>query len=187
MEPISLPHLQKAPQIPEDVYVDPSARINGDVSMGPGCSVWFHAGIRGDVNQIRIGSFTNIQDHCMFHATYRKYSTTVGDHVTFGHGVIAHGCQIGNRVLIGMQSVIMDGAIIGDDVIIGAGSLVTEGKEIPSGVLVFGRPAKVIRKLTEDEIKFVLDRAEHYSGYVTAYREQGKFFGWKDNPYRGKP
>lgn len=184
MQEIQLPHLAKSPQIPEDVYVDPTARINGDVTMGEGCSVWFHAAIRGDVNTIKFGKMTNIQDHCTCHATYQQHALTVGDYVTFGHGVIAHGCQIGNRVLLGMQSVVMDGAEIGDDVMVGAGSLITEGKKIPSGVLVFGRPAKVIRELTEAERTFIYQRAVHYHGYVTAYREQKRFFGWADNPYR---
>lgn len=186
MAEISLPHLAKAPQIPEDVYVDPSARINGDVVMGEACSVWFHACIRGDVNIIRIGRATNIQDQCTLHATYRQHELHIGDQVTFGHGVIAHGCQIGNRVLIGMQSVVMDGAQIGDDVIIGAGSLVTEGKHIPAGVLALGRPAKVIRELKPAELEFIRQRAEHYAGYVAAYRKQGRFFGWADNPYGHK-
>lgn len=186
MAEISLPHLGIAPQIPADVYVDPSARINGDVTMGAGCSVWFHASIRGDVNRIRIGNQTNIQDQCTLHSMYQKHSLTIGNYVTFGHGVIAHGCQIGNRVLLGMQSVIMDGVVIGDDVIIGAGSLVTEGKQIPSGMLALGRPAKVIRALTDKERAFVLDRAEHYAGYVDAYRQQGLFYGWEDNPYHPK-
>lgn len=164
--------------------MDPSARILGAVNMGSGCSVWLHAAIRGDVNNIQIGSMTNIQDHCTLHATFKKFELIIGNQVTFGHGVIAHGCQIGDRVLLGMQSVVMDGAVIGDDVILGAGSLVTEGKTIPSGVLALGRPAKVVRDLTDSEREFILARAKQYAAYVTAYRQQGRFFGWADNPLK---
>ena len=186
MVDIALPHLAKNPSIPADAYIDPTARINGNVTLGTACSVWFHACIRGDVNTIRIGNTTNIQDQCTLHSTYLQHELHIGDLVTFGHGVIAHGCQIGNRVLLGMQSVVMDGAVIGDDVIIGAGSLVTEGKQIPSGVLLFGRPAKIVRELTQKERDFIVDRANHYAGYVAAYRQQGRFFGWMDNPYHPK-
>jgi len=180
VEPL-LPHLDQSPVIPDDVYVDPSARILGAVTMGLGCSVWLQAAIRGDVNTIRIGEMTNIQDHCTLHATFKKYELNIGSQVTFGHGVIAHGCQIGDRVLLGMQSVVMDGATIGEDVILGAGSLVTEGKTIPSGVLALGRPAKVVRELTDKERAFILARAAQYAEYVTAYRQQGHFFGWADH------
>ena len=179
---VILPHLQKHPQIPSSCYIDPSARLNGDIVMGENCSVWFHCSLRGDVHEIRIGNRTNVQDNCVFHTTYKKYPLHIGDDVSFGHGVIAHGCTIKNRVLVGMGSIIMDDATIGEDVLIGAGSLVTERKTIPPGVLVLGRPARVIRDLTEAERKMVADRAWQYAAYVQAYRDQGKFCGWSDHP-----
>ena len=179
---MELSHLRKKPAIPDNCYVDVSARINGNVVLGNYCSVWFHVAVRGDVNWIRVGDRTNIQDHCTFHTTYEQYPLLIGNDVSFGHGVIAHGCTIGNRVLLGMQSLIMDDAVIGDDVLLGAGSLVTEGTKIPSGVLAFGRPARVVRDLTEAEIGVVGERAKQYADYAEAYRNQGKFTGWRDNP-----
>jgi len=180
---MELPHLSKKPTIPDSCFVDPSARINGDVTMGEDCSVWFHVSIRGDVHWIKIGARTNIQDNCTFHTTYRANPLQIGDDVSFGHGVIAHGCTLGNRILVGMGSIIMDQAQIGDDVLIGAGSLVTEGKKIPPGVLAMGRPAKPIRDLKPEEIEMVGQRAVQYAAYVSAYRDQGKFTGWRDNPH----
>lgn len=179
-----LPHLAHDPQIPDDVYVDPSARINGDVVLAEACSVWFQVAIRGDVNKIRVGKRTNIQDMTVFHTAHLAYPTIVGDDVTFGHAVLAHGCTIGNRVLVGMSSTLMDGCEIGDDVIIGAGSLVTEGKKIPAGMLAYGRPAKVIRPLTDAERTAIVERAAHYCRIAEAYREVGQWYGWQDNLYR---
>ena len=181
---MNLEHLAKKPQIPDSCYVDISARINGDVVMGEDCSVWFNVSIRGDVHQIRIGSRTNIQDGCIFHTTYQTHPLTIGRDVSFGHGVIAHGCSIGDSVLVGMGSTVMDGAILGNDVLVGAGSLITQGKKIPSGVLVMGRPAKVIRELTDTELEEVRSRAKQYADYVSAYRNQGKFTAWRDHPWR---
>lgn len=180
---IKLPHLSKHPQIPDDCYIDPSARINGDVIMGTGSSVWFNVSIRGDVHEIRMGSRVNVQDNSTFHTSYQAYGLYLGDDVSVGHQVLLHGCTIGSRVLVGMQSVVMDGAVVGDDVLIGAGSLITEGKEIPSGMLAFGRPAKVIRPLSDEERTMVADRAKQYAAYADVYRQQGRFHGWRDNPY----
>ncbi|MCB1042493.1 MAG: gamma carbonic anhydrase family protein [Acidobacteria bacterium] len=181
---LELEHLTHNPQIPDSCYVDRSARINGDVRLGEHCSVWFNVSIRGDVHEIRVGERTNIQDNCIFHTSYKEHSLHIGDDVTFGHGVIAHGCTIGNRVLIGMGSIVMDGAVIADDVIIGAGSLVTEGKQIPSGMLALGRPAKVVRPLTESERALLVERAQHYMAYADAYRRVGKFTRWQDHPFK---
>ena len=181
---IELPHLDKTPNIPDSCYVDVSARINGDVTMGEDCSLWFNVSIRGDVHRITIGDRTNVQDMCIFHTSWQTNPLIIGSDVSFGHGVIAHGCTIADRVLVGMGSIVMDAAEIESDVLIGAGSLVTEGKKIPSGVLVLGRPGKIVRDLTEQEIEMVRGRAGQYASYLGAYRNQGKFTGWKDNPYR---
>lgn len=180
---LSLPHLAKSPEIPESCYVDISARINGDVVFGAQCSIWFQVAIRGDVHQIRVGKRTNVQDGCTFHTSYGVHPLTIGDDVTFGHNVLAHGCTIENRVLVGMHSTVMDGAVIGHDSMIGAGSLVTEGKVFPPGVLILGRPAKVVRELTEKEKAMLVERAQHYVAYAAAYRAQGLFTTWSDNLY----
>lgn len=181
---MELPHLDKTPIIPESCFIDLSARINGDVTLGESCSVWFHVTIRGDVNWIRIGERTNIQDQCIFHTSWQTNPLSIGRDVSFGHGVIAHGCTLADRILVGMGSIIMDGAEIGSDVLIGAGSLITEGKKIPPGVLVLGRPGKVVRDLTPQEREMVAGRAAQYAAYVEAYRNQGRFTGWLQNPYR---
>ena len=177
-----LPHLDKHPDIPDSCYIDRSARLNGDITMGEECSVWFNVAIRGDVNWIRIGRRTNVQDGCIFHTTYKTHPLSIGNDVSFGHGVIAHGCTIGDRVLVGMGSTIMDSAVIGEDVLIGAGSLVTERKQIPAGVLAMGRPARVVRELSEAERNMVAERAVQYAAYMSAYKKQGRFSGWRDHP-----
>jgi len=184
---MQLPHLLKDPSIPESCYIDVSARINGNVRMGEHCSVWFNASIRGDVHEIVLGEYTNVQDGCILHTTRDRFPLCIGSQVTFGHGAIAHGCTISDHVFIGMQSLIMDGAEIGNHVLIGAGSLVTEGANIPTGVLAFGRPAKVIRELTQDEYTMLEKHAKKYAGYATAYRQAGLFTTWKDNPFYRSP
>ncbi len=176
-----LPHLLKSPRIPDTCYVDPSARINGDVRLGENCSIWFHAAIRGDVNSIEVGDRTNIQDGCILHTLHDRFDLRVGDDVTFGHGAIAHGCTIGSRVLLGMRSLVLDGAVIGGDVIVGAGSLVPPGKRIPSGVLLMGQPARIVRDLTEEEIRSIPEQAIRYTRYVEAYRKAGQFHGFRDH------
>lgn len=162
------------PQIPADVFVAPSADIIGDVQLGAGCSVWFQVVIRGDVNTIRVGERTNIQDHSMLHVTRRKHPLQIGDDVTIGHRVTLHGCTLGNRILMGMGAIVLDGAEIGDDCIIGAGALVTQGMKIPSGSLALGAPARVVRPLTSEERAFLLTSAQNYVGDALRYRsEQG--------------
>lgn len=177
---MELPHLDKEPMIPNSCYIDRSARLNGDITMGEQCSVWFNVSIRGDVNWIRIGNRTNIQDNSTFHTSYQAHALEIGDDVSIGHQVLLHGCTIGSRVLVGMGSIVMDGAVVGDDVLIGAGSLVTEGKQIPSRSLAFGRPAKVIRELTDEEVAMVSGRAVQYTAYLDAYKRQGRFTSWND-------
>ncbi len=137
--------------------------------MGPDCSVWFNSVLRGDVNAIRIGARTNIQDLSMVHVSYELTDTQIGDDVTIGHNAIIHGCKIGNRCIIGMGSIILDKAEIGDDVLLGAGSIVTEGKKIPSGTKAFGTPAKVVGELTEEERLFLLFSARHYVSLAKTY------------------
>lgn len=158
------PHHGCTPQIPESVFTAPSADIIGEVSIGEQSSVWFQVVIRGDVNKIRIGSRTNIQDHSMLHVTRRTSPLTIGDEVTVGHRVMLHGCTLGNRILVGMGAIILDDAVIGDDCIVGAGALVTKGMVVPSNSLVMGMPAKVARELRPEEIAFLKQSAENYVG-----------------------
>lgn len=167
-----VPLSQGQPKIGEGTYIAPNATLVGDVEIGKNCSVWFNAVIRGDVMPIKIGDETNIQDGSILHGTYKKCGTTIGKRVTVGHGVILHGCEIGDRVLIGMGAIIMDKAKISSDSIIAAGALVTEEKEFPQGVLIVGRPATVKRELTDEERAFLNKSADNYLFYKKWYEEK---------------
>jgi carbonic anhydrase/acetyltransferase-like protein (isoleucine patch superfamily) len=161
-------YLDTFPAVGANVFVHPSAQVIGDVTIGDDCSIWPNAVIRGDVNSIRIGRGSNIQDLVMCHVTHKSahlpdgYTLTIGDHVTIGHSAILHGCSIGNDVLIGMGSIILDDVVIEDNVMVGAGSLVTSGKRLTSGFLYIGSPAKQARPLTPEEITGLRYSAEHY-------------------------
>ncbi|XXF81435.1 gamma carbonic anhydrase family protein [Myxococcaceae bacterium GXIMD 01537] len=160
----------QSPRVHPSCFVEDSAQVIGDVELGEDASVWFNTVIRGDVNSIRIGKRTNIQDLTMIHVTSSEHTTTVGDDVTVGHHVVLHGCTLGNRVLVGMGAVVMDGVEVGDDCIIGAGSLVTPGTKIPPGSLALGSPARVKRPLTEQEREFLLLSAAHYVHTAAEHR-----------------
>lgn len=164
-----LPHHGIWPKLHETAFIAPSADIIGDVEIGGHCSVWFQVVIRGDVNTIRIGDRTNIQDHSMLHVTRKTSPLKIGDEVTVGHRAMIHGCTIGNRVLVGMGAIILDDAEIGDDCIIGAGALVTKGTKIPPKSLVIGMPAKVARPLKQEEIDWLRQSAENYVGDAMEY------------------
>jgi len=157
------------PKLGERVFVDPSSVVLGDVELGDDSSVWPLTVIRGDMNYIRIGKRTNVQDGSVLHITHASsynpdgYALIIGDEVTIGHRVMLHGCTIGNRVLIGMSTTIMDGAVVEDDVVIGAGSLVPPGKRLESGKLYMGSPAKAVRDLTESELSYFRYSAANYS------------------------
>lgn len=178
-----LPHLEKSPRIHPSVYIDPSARINGDVEIAEGASVWFHASIRGDVHSITIGSRTNVQDNCALHTTHLKYPLHIGADVVIGHGAVLHGCTVKGPALIGMGAILLDDCTIEEDVVVGAGAVVTQGKIMPAGHLVLGSPAKAVRPLTLQEITAVRDGWKNYTEYVEVYRQLGKFSGWGDNPW----
>lgn len=160
----------KKPVVDGSVFIAPGAYVIGDVVIGNGSSVWYNTVIRGDVNYIRIGRYTNIQDLSVVHVTTEKFPTIIGDYVTIGHGAIVHGCVIGNYCLIGMGSVILDGAKISDYTLVAAGSLVPPGKEFPSGVLIMGAPARVVRELTEEERKSIEESAYHYFELAKSYQ-----------------
>lgn len=163
------PHKYKTPQIHPSVYLAPGSHTMGDLVIGKESSVWFNTVIRADVSFVRIGERTNIQDCSLIHESYPSTSCTIGDGVTVGHCVILHACKIGNNTLIGMGSTILDGAEIGDFVLLGAGSLVTQGMKIPSGVKAFGRPAKVVGELTQQEKDRILWNATHYVDLAKTY------------------
>ena len=157
------------PKIHPTAFVDESAQVIGDVEIGEESSVWMNVVIRGDVNTIRIGNRTNIQDGTVIHVMRGTHATTIGHEVTVGHAAILHGCTINDRVLIGMGALLLNGAEIGQDSIVAAGSLVPESKTFPPRSLLMGRPAAVKRELTEKEIASIRDYAQRYIGYRQDY------------------
>ncbi len=159
------------PKLETDVFIVDSAEIIGDVVIDKQSSVWFNVVIRGDVNFIRIGARTNVQDGSVIHVTHKQHPTRIGDDVTIGHNVTLHGCQIGNRCLIGMGAIVMDGATVADDSMIAAGALVVPGTDVPSGSLFAGSPARFKRKLSAAEKDSLKKSAENYLGYVSAYKD----------------
>jgi carbonic anhydrase/acetyltransferase-like protein (isoleucine patch superfamily) len=159
---------QHLPQLGARVFVDASAVVIGDVVLGEDSSVWPLTVIRGDMHRIRIGARTSVQDGSVLHITHAGpfnpdgYPLIIGDEVTVGHKVTLHGCTLGNRILVGMGSIVMDGAVVEDEVIIGAGSLVPPGKRLESGYLYVGSPVKQARPLTDKERNFFSYTAGNY-------------------------
>lgn len=156
------------PSFDSSVYIDESSSITGDIHFGQDASVWPLVAARGDVNIIRIGARSNIQDGSVLHVSRvsernpKGFPLIIGDDVTVGHKCMLHGCVIGNRVLVGMGAIVMDGAIVEDDVFIGAGALVTPNKRLESGYLYVGNPALKKRPLHESEKAFLLESAKNY-------------------------
>ena len=167
------PHGEHVPRIPESAFVAETALIVGDVEIGEQSSVWFGAVVRGDVNRIRIGARTNIQDMTVIHVTGGTHPTTIGDDVTVGHRVVLHGCTVKDRCLVGIGAIVMDGAEIGPDAMVGAGALVPPGMVVPPGTLVVGAPAKVKRELSPDEVAYFRKSAQSYAAYAARYRSEG--------------
>ena len=152
---------KNVPEINTDSWVAPNAIIIGKVKLEKNSSIWFNAVLRGDIEKIVIGENSNIQDGSVLH-TDPGCPLTVGKGVTVGHMVMLHGCEISDDTLIGIGSTILNKAKIGKNCIIGANTLITENKVIPDNSLVLGSPGKVIRKVTDDEIKVICENAKHY-------------------------
>ena len=161
---------REVPIIHESCFVANSAEVIGKVTLGEKTSIWYNCVLRGDGNYIKVGKYTNIQDGSVVHIS-KDYETIIGDYVTVGHKAIVHACKIGNNVLVGMGAIILDGAEIEDNVLIGAGSIVTPGKKIPSGSLVLGSPARVIRDLSEEEIEQLKQSAIDYVEYANKHKK----------------
>jgi gamma-carbonic anhydrase len=175
--------LDSTPSFNESNFIAPSADIIGDVVLGEEASVWFNTTIRGDVNWIKIGRRSNVQDNCCIHVTNQTCPTEIGDEVTIGHSAVIHGCTIRNRVLIGMNAVVLDKAVIEEDVIIAAGSLVPPGKTMPSGHLCMGSPCKPVRALTPEEIASIRQYSDNYVKYSRAYMQKDTY---TTNPFYSK-
>jgi carbonic anhydrase/acetyltransferase-like protein (isoleucine patch superfamily) len=170
----------KIPVISEDVWVDPTAVVIGDVEIGSGSSIWPLVVVRGDIHQIKIGTNTNIQDGSVVHVTHDSsfnpggFPPILGDNITVGHKVMLHGCTIGDNCLIGMGAVVMDGAVIESQVVLGAGSLVPGGKVLESGYLWVGSPVRRARELNEKEREFLEYSPQNYARLAKKYLEGSK-------------
>lgn len=158
------------PTIGADVFIEATARVIGDVVIGTESSVWFQTVIRGDVNFIRIGARTNLQDQVMVHVSHERHPTVIGDGVTIGHRAVVHGCTIGDGCLIGIGAIVLDGAVIEPGAMVGAGALVSPRTVIPSGKLALGQPARVVRDLRPDELERMAKTAVQYCDLARSYR-----------------
>jgi gamma-carbonic anhydrase len=165
-------HRDRTPDVHPTAFIDHSAQVIGDVAIGEESSVWMCVVIRGDINRIRIGRRTNVQDGTVVHVMRDTHATTIGDEVTIGHGAVIHGCTIDDRCLIGMGAILLNGAHIGRESIVAAGALVVEGMRIPERSLVMGAPAKVKRSLTDEEISSIERYANRYVEYRLDYMNQ---------------
>jgi carbonic anhydrase/acetyltransferase-like protein (isoleucine patch superfamily) len=162
-----LPVKNVFPEIGDNCFLAENSTIVGDVVIGNNCSVWFNAVIRGDVNYIRIGNNTNIQDGAVIHCTYQKAATEIGNNVSIGHNALVHGCTLFDHVLIGMGAIVMDHAIVNEFCIIAAGAIVLENTVCEAGHLYAGIPARKIKPLTEQQIEMLNKLPENYKLYST--------------------
>jgi len=171
MPPLILPVKDKMPTWGADCYIADNATIVGDVTMGDNCSVWFNAVIRGDVNYIRIGNNTNIQDGAVIHATYLRAATNIGNNVSIGHNALVHGCTLHDHVLVGMGAIVMDHADVQEFVIIAAGAVVLENTVCESGYLYAGMPAKKIKPITDEQRELLKRLPNNYIMYSSWFKE----------------
>ena len=160
------------PRIDPKAFVEDTALVIGDVEIGARSSIWFRAVARGDVNYIRIGEGTNIQDGCVVHVTLNKFPTFIGSGTTVGHGAIIHGVRVGDHCLIGMGAILLDGAEIGDHCLIGAGSVVPPGMKVPPRTLVMGVPGKPVREVRDDDVERIRNQGLEYLKLAEDYRER---------------
>lgn len=157
-----LPYKGILPTLGNNVYIAPNAAVVGDIHIGDHSNIWFNVSMRGDVNYIRIGTRTNIQDNSCIHVTRVTHPTLIGDNVTIGHSATLHGCVLEDACFVGMQACILDGAVVETGAMVAAGSLVTPNKRVKSGELWGGSPAKFLRPLTPEEQAFIMISADNY-------------------------
>lgn len=168
----------KTPEIHPSVFLAAGSHVIGDVVLEENVSVWFNTVIRGDVERIRIGRNTNVQDNVTIHVTHYTNPTMIGANVTIGHGAVLHGCTVKDGALVGMKAVVLDRAVIGEGALVAAGSVVLGGTKVPAHSLVGGIPAKVLRPLKENEMKMVAEGATNYMMYVEHYRGEAPPKEW---------
>lgn len=164
----------RSPRLAAGAWVQDTAQVIGDVEIGAESSIWFHAVVRADVERVRIGRRTNVQDHATIHVTRDRWPTIVGDGVTVAHRVVLHGCTVGDFSLVGIGAIVLDGAEIASEVLVGAGALVAPGAKIPPRTLVLGSPARIARPLRADEIEHLHRSADNYVEYAARYRSLGR-------------
>ena len=162
-------HRGRLPRVHPTAFIDDSAQVIGEVEIGEESSVWMCVSVRGDVNWIRIGRRTNIQDGSVVHGMLGTHPTVIGDEVTIGHGALVHGCTIENLCLIGMGVILLNGSHVGTESIVAAGTLLVENMQVPPRSLVMGSPGKVKRTLTDDEVAGIQGYANRYVGYRLDY------------------
>lgn len=167
---IILPVKGISPTIDDSCWIAPNATIVGDVTFGEHCTVWFNAVVRGDVNKITIGNYSNIQDGAIVHCTYQKTETKIGNYVSIAHNAIVHGCTIEDHVLIGMGAIVMDNAYIESGSIIAAGAIVTQGTRVPKGSIYAGNPAKFLKEVSEEASEVFIRTALNYVTYANWFK-----------------
>ena len=153
------------------IVICPNARVLGNVEFGSDVSIWFNAVVRGDIESITIGNNSNVQDNCVIHCS-NDFPVVIKDNVSIGHGAIIHGCTLEDNVLIGMNATVLNGAHISKNSIVGAGAVVSEGKEFPEGSLILGVPAKVVKQLSQEQIKHIQENADNYHELAKQYVEE---------------
>jgi carbonic anhydrase/acetyltransferase-like protein (isoleucine patch superfamily) len=163
----------RSPRIAPTAYLADGTTVVGDVEIGPQASIWFGTVVRGDVNWIRIGARSNVQDGAVVHVTGGTHPTVVGEDVTVGHRAVLHGCTIRDRCLVGIGSIVLDGAEVGPDAMVGAGALVPPGMKVPPRTLVLGAPARVARLLSDAEVEALGASARAYVETADAHRRGG--------------
>ncbi|MCA8933932.1 MAG: gamma carbonic anhydrase family protein [Rhodospirillaceae bacterium] len=161
--PTILPFRGIAPRIDETAFIAANVSIIGDVEIGAGSSIWYGCTVRGDVNQVRIGRGSNLQDNSTIHVDSKQFPTLIGDDVLIGHQCLIHGCTVGAGATVGMQSCLMDGVVVEPGAMVAAGSLVTPGKIIPRGQIWSGRPAKFFREMDDAAIEGLAEAARYYA------------------------
>ncbi len=163
------PYQDKLPALGSGVFLAPSAELAGELEVGDDCSFWFHTAARGDVNWIRIGARTNVQDGSVLHVTHERFPLTIGTDVVIGHSCMVHGCTLEDACLVGIGARILDGAIVESGAQVGAGAVVPPGMRIPAGQLALGVPAKIVRPLSDGERASIVEIARRYVGVKNSY------------------
>jgi len=172
MKPLLVPYHGKSPVIAADAFIAPNAVLIGDIVVGQGSSVWYGCTVRGDVNFIRIGDRSNIQDNSVVHVDSGKYATLIGNDVLVGHMCIIHGCELQDGSFVGMKSCVMDGVVVESQAMVAAGALITPGKIVRRGQLWAGSPAKHLRDLTEKEMAYFPVATQLYAQYAQNHRRE---------------